>query len=170
MKILITGGAGFIGSHTADALLAAGHAVRILDSLEAPVHRDGQWPAYLSPEIEKMKGDVRDEAALLEALRGVDAVYHLAAFQDYLPQFSRFFSVNVTSTALIYELILREKLPIRKVIVASSQSTLGEGLYLDANGAAGAAGTTPGRGSEARHLGYPARPRRNRAAAHPAHR
>lgn len=134
MKILITGGAGFIGSHTADALLAKGHEVRVLDSLEAPVHRDGEWPAYLDPEIERIKGDVRDEATLLAALRGVDAVYHLAAFQDYLPQFSRFFSVNVTSTALIYELIVREKLPVRKVIVASSQAALGEGLYLDATG------------------------------------
>jgi len=132
MKVLVTGGAGFIGSHTADALLRAGHSVRVLDSLEPPVHRDRAWPAYLDPEIERMQGDVRDEDALLEALRGVDAVYHLAAFQDYLPQFSRFFSTNVTSTALIYELILRERLEIEKVIVASSQAALGEGLYLDA--------------------------------------
>jgi dTDP-L-rhamnose 4-epimerase len=134
MKILITGGAGIIGSHTADALLARGHEVRVLDSLEAPVHRNGEWPAYLDPAIERMKGDVRDEDTLLRALKGIDAVYHLAAFQDYLPQFSRFFSVNVTSTALIYELIVREKLPVQKVIVASSQAALGEGLYLDATG------------------------------------
>lgn len=136
MKILITGGAGFIGSHTADALLAKGHEVRVLDILQEPVHRGGEWPAYLDPSIERMKGDVRDEATLLAALTGVDAVYHLAAFQDYLPEFSRFFSTNVTSTALIYELIVREKLPIRKVIVASSQAALGEGLYLDATGKA----------------------------------
>jgi len=135
MKVLITGGAGFIGSHTADALLAKGHQVRVLDILQQPVHRGGEKPAYLDPGIELMIGDVRDEAALLAALRGVDAVYHLAAFQDYLPEFSRFFSTNVTSTALIYELIVREKLPIQKVIVASSQATLGEGLYLDATGA-----------------------------------
>ena len=135
MKVLITGGAGFIGSHTADALLACGHKVRVLDILQQPVHRGGEKPAYLDPEIEFMIGDVRDEAALLAAMRGVDAVYHLAAFQDYLPEFSRFFSTNVTSTALIYELIVREKLPIQKVIVASSQAALGEGLYRDANGA-----------------------------------
>jgi dTDP-L-rhamnose 4-epimerase len=136
MKILITGGAGFIGSHTADALLAKGHAVRVLDSLEEPVHRGREKPAYLSPEIEFIRGDVRDEATMLAALQGVDAVYHLAAFQDYLPEFSRFFSVNVTSTALIYELIVREKLPVQKVIVASSQAALGEGMYRDATGRA----------------------------------
>lgn len=134
MKVLITGGAGFIGSHTADALLAKGHQVRVLDILQQPVHRGGEKPSYLDPEIEFMIGDVRDEAAMLAGLRGVDAVYHLAAFQDYLPEFSRFFSTNVTSTALIYELIVREKLPVQKVIVASSQATLGEGLYLDATG------------------------------------
>ncbi len=134
MKILITGGAGFIGSHTADALLEKGHEVRVLDILQEPVHRGGEWPDYLDSAIERVHGDVRDEDTLLRALRGMDAVYHLAAFQDYLPEFSRFFSTNVTSTALIYELILREKLPIQKVIVASSQAALGEGLYLDATG------------------------------------
>ncbi|MDH5675446.1 MAG: SDR family NAD(P)-dependent oxidoreductase [Myxococcales bacterium] len=134
MKVLITGGAGFIGSHTADALLAKGYHVRVLDSLEEPVHRGAQLPGYLDSRIEFIHGDVRDEGALLAALIGCDAVYHLAAFQDYLPIFSRFFDVNVTSTARIYELIVRERLPVRKVIVASSQAALGEGLYLDAKG------------------------------------
>lgn len=134
MRVLITGGAGFIGSHTADALLREGYQVRVLDSLEEPVHPGHAKPAYLDPRIEFIKGDVRHEAVLLDALRGCDYVYHLAAFQDYLPTFSRFFDVNVTSTALIYELIVREKLPVKKVIVASSQAALGEGLYHDANG------------------------------------
>lgn len=134
MRVLITGGAGFIGSHTADALLREGYQVRVLDSLEEPVHPGHAKPAYLDPRIEFIKGDVRNEAVLLDALRGSDYVYHLAAFQDYLPTFSRFFDVNVTSTALIYELIVREKLPVKKVIVASSQAALGEGLYHDANG------------------------------------
>jgi len=132
MRALLTGGAGFIGSHTADALLREGWSVRVLDSLEEPVHPGHRVPDYLDPRIELLRGDVRDERALLDALRGCEVVYHFAAFQDYLPVFSRFFDVNVTSTALIYELIVREKLPVRKVIVASSQATLGEGLYLDA--------------------------------------
>lgn len=134
MRVLITGGAGFIGSHTADALLARGYDVRVLDSLEEPVHPGHRVPEYLDERIEFVRGDVRDGSVLLEALRGCDAVYHLAAFQDYLPVFSRYFDVNVTSTALIYELIVRERLPVRKVIVASSQATLGEGMYHDADG------------------------------------
>ncbi len=134
MRVLITGGAGFIGSHTADALLRDGVQVRILDSLEEPVHPKREWPAYLDPRAELVFGDVRDECTLLHALQGCDAIFHFAAFQDYLPTFSRFFDVNVTSTALIYELVVREKIPVRKLVVASSQATLGEGLYRDAGG------------------------------------
>lgn len=136
MKIVITGGAGFIGSHTCDALLAHGYEVRVLDSLEPPVHPKRERPEYLDDRIELVVGDVRDEKILLDALQGCEVVYHFAAFQDYLPTFSRFFDVNVTSTALIYELIVREHLPVRKVIVASSQAALGEGLYHDREGRA----------------------------------
>lgn len=136
MKVLVSGGAGFIGSHTCDALLARGYEVRVLDSLESPVHPKRERPEYLDDRIELVVGDVRDANALLSALRGCEVVYHFAAFQDYLPTFSKFFDVNVTSTARIYELIVREKLPIRKVIVASSQAALGEGLYHDADGCA----------------------------------
>ena len=83
MRILITGGAGFIGSYTAEALLARGYDVRLLDSLEPPVHVGG-WPAYLPAEFERMRGDVRDPDTVAKALAGVDVVYHLAAYQDYL--------------------------------------------------------------------------------------
>jgi dTDP-L-rhamnose 4-epimerase len=129
MKILVTGGAGFIGSHTVDLLLARGHAVRILDNLTPPVHVDGRWPAYLPAEAETLQGDVRDRAAWEAALAGVEAVVHLAAYQDYLPDFSTFFHVNCVGTALLYELIVEKRLPIRKVVVASSQATYGEGKY-----------------------------------------
>ena len=93
MNILVTGGAGFIGSHTVDALLAAGHAVRILDNLQKPVHLKGK-PPWLQPEAEFILGDVRKKADWEKALQGIDAVYHLAAYQDYLPDFSTFFHVN----------------------------------------------------------------------------
>jgi dTDP-L-rhamnose 4-epimerase len=128
MLILVTGGAGFIGSHTSDRLLRLGYKVRIFDSLEKPVHMKGK-PDYLPKEAEFVKGDVRDRSALKRVLKGVDAVYHFAAFQDNLPNFSKYFDVNATGTALLYELILEGKLDIKKVVVASSQAVMGEGKY-----------------------------------------
>jgi dTDP-L-rhamnose 4-epimerase len=132
-SILITGGAGFIGSHTADRLLSLGHRVRVLDNLQKPVHLKGK-PSYLSDEIEFIEGDVRDRDTMRKALQGVDIVYHLAAYQDYLQDFSTFFHTNAVSTALIYEIILEDKLPVQKVVVASSQFVQGEGLYKTADG------------------------------------
>ena len=128
MRILVTGGAGFIGSHTCDRLIDLGHEVIILDALTPPVHRNGQ-PAYLSPGVEFYQGDVRNRDLMTNLLRRVDAVYHFAAYQDYLPEFSRFSDVNVVSTALIYEIIVAERLDIARVVVASSQAAMGEGLY-----------------------------------------
>ena len=134
MKVLITGGAGYIGSHTADRLLKEGYEVRILDSFEQPVHHESRIPEYIDDRIEIYIGNVTDEKSLEAALDDVDIVYHFAAFQDYLPVFSKFVEFNVTSTARIFEIIVRKNLPIKKVIVASSQATLGEGLYLDSDG------------------------------------
>jgi dTDP-L-rhamnose 4-epimerase len=128
MRILVSGGAGFIGSHTVDALLVRGHEVRILDSLEKPIHRGGP-PDYLDPRADLLRGDVMRREDWRAALDGVDAVYHLAAYQDYLPDFSRFFHVNAVGTALLYELIVAGGLPIRKVVVASSQAAYGEGRH-----------------------------------------
>ncbi|MHB8573020.1 MAG: NAD-dependent epimerase/dehydratase family protein [Candidatus Dormibacteria bacterium] len=127
MLVLITGGAGFIGSHTADLLLARGHRVRVLDSLAPPVH-SGR-PDHLDPRVELLEGDVRDRAAWERALAGVDAVYHLAAYQDYLPDFSTFLTVNGAGTALLYEVAVARRLRLQKVVVASSQAVYGEGLY-----------------------------------------
>jgi dTDP-L-rhamnose 4-epimerase len=129
MKILVTGGAGFIGSHTSDRLLALGHEVVVLDALTEPVHRGGV-PMYLSPGVEFYQGDVRNRDLMTNLLRRVDAVYHFAAYQDYLPDFAKFSDVNVVSTALIYEIIVAERLDIARVVVASSQSAMGEGLYM----------------------------------------
>jgi dTDP-L-rhamnose 4-epimerase len=128
MKVLVTGGAGFIGSHTCDRLLSLGHEVMVLDALTPPVHRDRQ-PAYLSTDADFYLGDVRNRDLLTNLLRRVDAVYHFAAYQDYLPDFSRFSDVNVMSTALLYEIIVAERLDLERVVVASSQSAMGEGLY-----------------------------------------
>jgi dTDP-L-rhamnose 4-epimerase len=128
MKILVTGGAGFIGSHTSDRLVDAGHDVVVLDALTPPVHR-GQRAAYLRPEIDFYQGDVRNRDLLTNLLRRVDALYHFAAYQDYLPDFSRFSDVNVVSTALLYEIIVAEHLDLARIVIASSQAAMGEGLY-----------------------------------------
>jgi dTDP-L-rhamnose 4-epimerase len=128
MRALVTGGAGFIGSHIADALLARGYAVRVFDSLEPRVHPHGK-PAYLSPDIEFMQGDVRDKSAMARALEGVDVVHHAAAYQDYMCDYSKFFDSNVTGTAMIFELIREKKLGLQRVILSSSQAVYGEGQY-----------------------------------------
>jgi len=130
MKILVTGGAGFIGSHTVDLLLQNGYAVRVLDLLTPPVHEDGVIPEYLPSHVEFLRGDVRDAEAWQHALQGVDAVIHLAAYQDYLTDFSKFFHVNTVGTALLYETVVARKLPVQKIVVASSQATYGEGKYV----------------------------------------
>ena len=133
-KILITGGAGFIGSHTADALSKRGYKIRILDNLQPPVH-NGRWPGYvLRKGFELMRGDVRKKADWLKALRGVSYVYHLAAYQDQRPDFSKFFETNTTSAAFLYELIVEKKLPVKKVILASTQFVYGDGMYMCAHG------------------------------------
>ncbi len=128
-KVLITGGAGFIGSHLADALAARGCTVRILDNLMPPVH-DGEWPRYVMRKgYELVRGDVRDKAVMEKALAGVSYVFHFAAYQDQRLDFSTFFSVNTVSTALLYELIVEKNLPVKKVVVASSQFGYGDGRY-----------------------------------------
>ncbi|MBI2321209.1 MAG: NAD-dependent epimerase/dehydratase family protein [Chloroflexi bacterium] len=128
MRALVTGGAGFIGSHIVDLLLARGYRVRVLDSLHPRVHPHGR-PRYVPETVELVLGDVRDRAALGAALDGVDVVFHLAAYQDYMPDFSTFFDVNTVSTALLYELIVERRLPVRTVVLASSQAVYGEGPY-----------------------------------------
>ncbi|HOJ06886.1 MAG: NAD-dependent epimerase/dehydratase family protein [Ignavibacteriota bacterium] len=131
--VLVTGGAGFIGSHTVDGLIELGYDVRILDNLQKPVHFKGK-PSYLNPKAEFVLGDVRNKTTLESALKDVSYVYHLAAYQDYLLDFSTFFHVNSVSTALIFEIMIEKKLPLKKIITASSQFVQGEGLYKKRNG------------------------------------
>jgi len=126
--VLVTGGAGFIGSHTVDLLLEHGYEVRILDNLQPRVHPHGR-PAYVDTQAELMIGDAADHTALSKALDGVDVVMHLAAYQDYLPDFSTFVHNNTESAALLFEIILERRLPIDRIVFASSQSVAGEGRY-----------------------------------------
>lgn len=134
-RILVTGGAGFIGSHTVDLLLECGYRVRILDNLQERVHPKGK-PAWVPPDAEFIKGDVANPVDLAHALEGIDGVFHLAAYQDYLPDFSNFIHTNTESSALLFELIVanRCRFPVRKIVFASSQSVCGEGRYVCTGG------------------------------------
>ena len=129
-RVLVTGGAGFIGSHTVDHLLDRGYRVRILDSLQPRVHPRGK-PAWVDREAEFMEGDVSNAEDLTRALESVDAVMHLAAHQDYLPEFSKYIRTNSVSAALLFELIVSDpaRFPVRKIVFASSQAVCGEGKY-----------------------------------------
>jgi dTDP-L-rhamnose 4-epimerase len=124
----VTGGAGFIGSHTVDLLLERGYEVRILDNLQPRVHPRGK-PNYLPREAEFIQGDVANRDDLDKSLRGVSRVVHLAAYQDYLPDFSTFIHTNTESSALLFELIVEKGYPVEKIVFASSQSVSGEGRY-----------------------------------------
>ena len=132
-QVLITGGAGFVGSHVADGLLLAGHRVRVLDELNPQVHPGGQRPTYLSPEVELVVGDVRDPKILRQVLPDVDVIYHFAAtvgVGQSMYEISRYMSVNTQGTAELLQAILDLKLAPEKLVVASSMSIYGEGRYL----------------------------------------
>ena len=139
-RILITGGAGFIGSHLADELLARGYEVRILDCLAAQVHgaalaSSGGRPAYLSAGVELQVGDVCDPEAVARALDGVDAVYHLAAavgVGQSMYQIASYTRTNNLGTAVLLQALIAH--PVRRLVVASSMSIYGEGLYRNAAG------------------------------------
>lgn len=135
-RILITGGAGFIGSHLADELLAQGHKVRVLDNLLPQVHGpQARRPEYLDPEAELLVGDVRDAAAVRKSLRGVDAVFHLAAMVGVgqsMYEVTEYTSVNNGGTAVLLQALM--EFPVEKLIVASSVSLYGEGLYRTPSG------------------------------------
>ncbi len=132
MNVLITGGAGFIGSHLADRLLAEGHAVRALDNLDPQVYPDGRRPGYLDAEVELVNADVRDREAVRGALDGIDTVVHFAAavgVGQSMYEIERYTSINVIGAAVLLEEVVERRDSIQKLVVASSMSIYGEGQY-----------------------------------------
>jgi dTDP-L-rhamnose 4-epimerase len=131
--VLITGGAGFIGSHVADELLARRYRVRVLDSLIEQVHGpERARPSYLDPDVELIEGDVRDPDVVRRALDGVDSVMHFAArvgVGQSMYEIAEYTSVNNLGTAVLLEALVER--PVRRLVVASSMSIYGEGLYRD---------------------------------------
>jgi dTDP-L-rhamnose 4-epimerase len=132
MRVLITGGAGFIGSHLADRLLADGHEVCALDNLDVQVHGDVNRPGYLAPDVELQVGDVRDHDKVRRALDGIDAVVHFAAavgVGQSMYEIERYTSINAIGAAVLLEEALERRDELRKLLVASSMSIYGEGQY-----------------------------------------
>jgi dTDP-L-rhamnose 4-epimerase len=125
-RALVTGGAGLIGSHVVDLLRRDGWRVRVLDNLEPQTHRHG-CPAWVQTDKNFIKGDLRDRETMRAALDGVQVVFHQAAYGGYMPEIAKYVAVNSLGTAQMLELIREEKLPIEKIIVASSQAVYSEG-------------------------------------------
>jgi dTDP-L-rhamnose 4-epimerase len=136
-RVLITGGAGFIGGHAAAELLEQGWEVRALDNLTPQVHEDGERPDYLDPDVELVVGDVRDPDAVRRALDGSDAVLHLAArvgVGQSMYEIAEYTSVNTHGTSVLLEALLEH--PVQRLVVASSMSIYGEGRYVTDDGRA----------------------------------
>jgi dTDP-L-rhamnose 4-epimerase len=125
-RALVTGGAGLIGSHIVDLLVREGWQVRALDNLEPQTHRRGK-PAWINENVEFIEGDLRDRGVTTVALDNIDVVFHQAAYGGYMPEITKFVHVNSLGTAQILEIIREKRLPIKKVVVASSQAVYSEG-------------------------------------------
>jgi dTDP-L-rhamnose 4-epimerase len=130
--ILVTGGAGYIGSHLVDALVARDYRVTVLDNLEPQVHRSGTWPSYANPKAEYVRGDVRDRAVFEPLVLAADAVVHFGAAVSVgqsMYQVDRYVDVNTRGTALLLDILVNAKHNVQKVVVASSIGVYGEGAY-----------------------------------------
>jgi dTDP-L-rhamnose 4-epimerase len=125
-RALVTGGAGLIGSHVTDLLLAEDWKVRVLDNLEPNTHKRGK-PAWINPAAEFIEGDLRDRDTITAALDKIDTVFHQAAYGGYMPEIAKYVHVNSLGTAQMLEVIREKKLPIKKFVVASSQAVYSEG-------------------------------------------
>jgi dTDP-L-rhamnose 4-epimerase len=131
-KVLVTGGAGFIGSYTVDLLIEKGYQVRVLDNLEPQVHPTGQLPEYYNKSVEFVKGDVRDKETLIRAIEDMDAVIHLAAavgVGQSMYQIEKYTAYNTLGTANLLDVLVNEHNRVKKLVVASSMSIYGEGKY-----------------------------------------
>src|SRR5438034_8461979 len=125
-RALVTGGAGLIGSHVSDLLRSDGWRVRILDNLEPQTHRHGK-PAWIDNDVEFVDGDVTDRETITAALSDIDVVFHQAAYGGYMPEIAKYVRVNSFGTAQMLEVIREKNLPIKKIVVASSQAVYSEG-------------------------------------------
>jgi len=125
-RALVTGGAGLIGSHLVDLLVREGWTVRVLDNLEPQTHRRGK-PAWINDKAEFRQGDLRDRDTIAAALDQIDIVFHQAAYGGYMPEMAKFVHVNSLGTAQMLEVIREKNLPIKKILVASSQAVYSEG-------------------------------------------
>jgi dTDP-L-rhamnose 4-epimerase len=131
-NVLVTGGAGFIGSHLVDALVEQGYKVRVLDALVPQVHGEDARPSYLNSAAEFIQGDVCDRQLVNDALEGIDVVFHEAAevgVGQSMYEIERYVRANDLGTAVLLEAILARRPQIKKLIVASSMSIYGEGAY-----------------------------------------
>ena len=133
-KVLVTGGAGFIGSHTVDALLARGDTVRVFDNLNPQVHGpEAGKPSYLHEDVEFIQGDVRDRNSLKKAIKGIDIIIHDAAevgVGQSMYSIDQYISTNVGGTGLLWDILVNDRNNVEKVLVASSMSNYGEGRYV----------------------------------------
>ena len=138
MRLLVTGGAGFIGSHTVDILLRRGHTVRVVDALVPQVHGpQRRRPAYLDPDVELIVGELQDPEVVSRALDGIDSVIHLASLVGVgqsMYEITRYCQANVMGTAVLLQTIVERKMELKSFVVASSISSYGEGRYARSDG------------------------------------